>query len=77
MQYLQFTRLMFSSIIYLFNLQVQDRKSYEDIKGAIRSQKRRTDNAMTTMKKDKKANNSQQNSTQKTNLATRTPVVNS
>ena len=29
---------------------------------------------MATMKKDKKANNSQQNSTHKTNLATRTPL---
>jgi hypothetical protein len=27
MQYLQFTRLLFSSIIYLSNLQVQDRKA--------------------------------------------------
>jgi len=34
-----------------------------------------TDNAMATMKKDKNANNSQQNSTQKTkDLATRTPL---
>lgn len=56
---------MFLSIIYLSSLQVQDRKArpydhHEDIKGVISSQKR-TDNALVTMKKDKKTNNSQHN----------------